>query len=68
MFCFFVFFFSEKFEKFPAYSSSGIIVATIEDILHDFTRLVGYHQGNKDSQPIMDDILASKGQFRTIFI
>lgn len=63
-----VFFFSEQFEKFPAYSSSGIIVATIEEILHDFTRLVGYHQGNKNSQPIMDDILASKGQYRTIFI
>ncbi|KAM8755790.1 protein TASOR isoform 4-T4 [Acanthopagrus schlegelii] len=51
---------TEQFEKFPAYSSSGIIVATIEEILHDFTRLVGYHQGNKSSQPIMDDILASK--------
>ncbi|XP_027135126.1 uncharacterized protein tasora isoform X2 [Larimichthys crocea] len=48
------------FDKFPAYSSGGIIVASIEEILHDFTRLVGYHD-IKDKQPIMDDMLAPKG-------
>lgn len=36
-------------------------MASIEEILHDFTRLVGYHD-IKDKQPIMDDMLAPKGQ------
>lgn len=48
-------------EKFAAYSSCGIIVAGIDEILHSFTRLVGYHD-IKDKQPIMDDLLAAKGQ------
>ncbi|XP_073324924.1 protein TASOR [Pagrus major] len=57
---------TDQFEKFPAYSSCGIIVATIEDILHDFTRLVGYHQGDKNSQPIIDDMLSPKGLGRQL--
>ncbi|XP_044066398.1 protein TASOR isoform X2 [Siniperca chuatsi] len=54
-----VFLTDHNFEKFPAYSSGGIIVASIEGILHDFTRLVGYHD-IKDKQPILDDMLAPK--------
>ncbi|XP_026204201.1 protein TASOR-like isoform X2 [Anabas testudineus] len=49
----------QRFEKLAAYSDSGFIVAGIEEILHDFTRLVGYHD-IKDKQPIMDDLLAPK--------
>lgn len=41
-------------EKFPAYSS-GIIAASIDEILHDFTRVVGYHD-IKDRQPILEHI------------
>lgn len=41
-------------------------MAGIEDILHNFTRLVGCHD-IKDKQPIMDDLLASKGQFILVF-
>ena len=37
-------------------------MAGIEEILHNFTKLVGYHD-RKDRQPIMDDMLAPKGQF-----
>lgn len=36
-------------------------MASIEEILHHFTRLVGCHD-IKDKQPIIDDMLASKGQ------
>ncbi|XP_047439664.1 protein TASOR isoform X2 [Mugil cephalus] len=52
-------------EKFSAYSSGGIIVAGIEDILHNFTRLVGCHD-IKDKQPIIDDLLAPKGLSRQL--
>ncbi|XP_040014622.1 protein TASOR isoform X7 [Xiphias gladius] len=54
-----VFLTEHRFDKFPAYSSSGIIVACIEEILQNFTRLVGYHD-IKDRQPIMDELLATK--------
>lgn len=50
-----------RYDTFPAYSGRGIIVAGIEEILHNFSRLVGYHD-IKDKQPIMDDLLATKGQ------
>lgn len=46
---------------FAAYAGSGFIVANIDEFLHDFTRLVGYHD-IKDKQPIMDDLLTPKGQ------
>lgn len=52
---------TERQFEFPAYSSGGIIVANIEETLHDFTRLVGYHD-IKDNHPIIDDMLAPKGQ------
>nr|XP_040059631.1 protein TASOR isoform X4 [Gasterosteus aculeatus aculeatus] len=48
------------FEMFPGHSRSGIIVASINEILHNFTGLVGYHD-IKDRQPIIDDMLGSKG-------
>ncbi|KAM7401639.1 hypothetical protein PAMP_016936 [Pampus punctatissimus] len=50
-----VFLTEHHFEKYPAYSSNGIIVAGIKEILHDFTKLVGYHNV-KDKQPIIDDL------------
>lgn len=49
------------FEKFPIYSSRGIIMAGIEEFRRDFTRLVGYHD-IKDNQANIDEILAPKGQ------
>ncbi|XP_062271989.1 uncharacterized protein tasora [Scomber scombrus] len=55
-----IFLTDHHFEKFPAYSSSGIIVASIEEILHNFTKLVGYHD-IKDKQPIIDNLIAPKG-------
>ncbi|XP_056243599.1 protein TASOR isoform X1 [Seriola aureovittata] len=60
-----IFLTEHRFETFPAYSNGGIIVAGIEDILHSFTRLVGYHH-IKDKQPIMDDLLATKGLSRQL--
>nr|XP_019952270.1 PREDICTED: protein TASOR isoform X1 [Paralichthys olivaceus] len=47
-------------ERLPAYASGGIIVAGIEEILQDFTRVVGYHD-IKDKQPAKDVLLATKG-------
>ncbi|TDH14558.1 hypothetical protein EPR50_G00045210 [Perca flavescens] len=54
-----IFLTEHHFDKFAAYASSGIIMANIEEFLHDFTRLVGYHE-MKDRQPIIDDVLAPK--------
>ncbi|XP_040890119.1 protein TASOR isoform X2 [Toxotes jaculatrix] len=54
-----IFLTEHSFEQTPAYSSGGIIVARIDEILHNFTRLVGYHD-IKDKQPIIDDLLATK--------
>ncbi|XP_033482081.1 protein TASOR isoform X2 [Epinephelus lanceolatus] len=53
-----IFLTEHNFEMFPAYSN-GIIVATSEEILHNFTRLVGCHD-IKDRQPITGDMLAPK--------
>ncbi|XP_070696328.1 protein TASOR [Pempheris klunzingeri] len=58
-----VFLTEHNLKNFPAYSSSGIIVASIDEILHDFTRLVGCHDF-KNKQPIIDDMLAPKGLSR----
>lgn len=52
---------------FPGHSRSGIIVASINEILHNFTGLVGYHD-IKDRQSIIDDMLGSKGQYVKHFI
>lgn len=51
-----------SFEKFPVYSSRGVIMAGIEEIRRDFTRLVGYRD-TVNVQPDAD-ILASKGQYK----
>lgn len=51
-----------SFEKFPVYSSRGVIMAGIEEIRRDFTRLVGYHD-TVNIQPDADS-LASKGQYK----
>ncbi|XP_078139750.1 protein TASOR-like [Centroberyx gerrardi] len=55
-----IFLTERRFEMFPNYSSSGIIIANIDDIMHNFTSLVGNHD-IKDKQPITDDPLAPKG-------
>ncbi|XP_037346508.2 protein TASOR isoform X2 [Pungitius pungitius] len=47
-------------EMYSGHSRSGIIVASINEILHNFTGLVGYHD-IKDRQPIIDDMLGPKG-------
>ncbi|XP_029908234.1 protein TASOR isoform X2 [Myripristis murdjan] len=47
-------------EMFPNRSSNGIIVASIHDITHNFTCLVGYH-GVKDKHPNANDLLSPKG-------
>lgn len=58
---FFFFFYSEHHnEKFTAYSSGGIIVANIDEILHNFSQIVGCHD-IKAKQPIIDDMLSPKG-------
>lgn len=50
-----------SFEKFPVYTSRGIIMASIEEIRRDFTRLVGYRDtANDHTNP--EDILAPKGR------
>ncbi|KAI9526621.1 hypothetical protein NQZ68_038001 [Dissostichus eleginoides] len=54
-----VFLTEHHFEKFPDHSNSGIIVASFEEILHDFGRLVGHHDIKK-RQPIIDDVLSPK--------
>ncbi|XP_034065710.1 protein TASOR-like isoform X2 [Gymnodraco acuticeps] len=54
-----VFLTEHNFEKFPDHSNSGIIVASFEEILHDFGRLVGHHDIKK-RQPIIDDVLSPK--------
>lgn len=62
--CYLSFFFfsnTERHFEFPAYSSGGIVMANIEETLHDFTRLVGYHD-MKDNHLIIDEMLAPKGQ------
>ncbi|XP_037534930.1 protein TASOR [Nematolebias whitei] len=48
------------FEKFPAFSSGGIIVASINDVLQNFSRLVGCHNV-RDKQLLVEDLLAPKG-------
>ncbi|XP_058486894.1 protein TASOR isoform X2 [Solea solea] len=54
-------FLTERFlKKSPEYLSGGIIVGGIEEILHNFTRMVGYHNV-KDRQPVLDALLATKG-------
>ncbi|KAF3690273.1 Protein TASOR [Channa argus] len=58
-----IFLTEHRFDKLASYSASGIIVASIDEVLHHFTRLVGYHD-IKDKQPIMDDLLSPKGLSR----
>ncbi|XP_047203621.1 protein TASOR isoform X4 [Girardinichthys multiradiatus] len=53
------------FDKFPAYSNGGIIVAGIEEIQHSFSRLVGCHS-IKDKQLFVEDLLAPKGLSRQL--
>ncbi|XP_041637621.1 protein TASOR-like [Cheilinus undulatus] len=52
-----VFLTERNFEELRAYSEFGIIVASIDEILHDFPRLVS---DNKDKQPITDEIMDPK--------
>ncbi|CAJ1052004.1 protein TASOR isoform X3 [Xyrichtys novacula] len=50
-----VFLTEHHFEKFAAYSSVGVIVASIDEILHNFSKLVG-DQDVRDEQPVGDEI------------
>ena len=43
-----------RFEMFPKYSSSGIIIANMDDVVHNFNSLV-VDQGHKD-KPITEDL------------
>ncbi|KAM9365564.1 protein TASOR-like [Pholidichthys leucotaenia] len=52
-------FLTDHLESFPAYSGAGIIMATVEEILNNFTMLVGCHD-IKDKQPITDELLPPK--------
>lgn len=57
-------FYAERhFDKFPDYASGGIIMASVDEVLHDFVKLVGYHN-ERCNQPVTDDRLAPKGQFK----
>ncbi|KAM9859276.1 protein TASOR [Aulostomus maculatus] len=56
---------TERFERFPAYSSSGIVMARIDDVLHNFDKLVGY-QDIKGKQLITEDLLPSKEHVRPL--
>lgn len=49
------------FEKFPSFSNGGIIVASVEEVLQNFSRLVGCHD-IRDKQLLVEDLLAPKGQ------
>lgn len=42
------------------FSQWGIIVASVDKLQHNFSRLVGYHD-DKDRQPITDDLQEPKG-------
>uniref|UniRef100_A0A673ACK9 Transcription activation suppressor b n=1 Tax=Sphaeramia orbicularis TaxID=375764 RepID=A0A673ACK9_9TELE len=43
------------------FSQWGIIVASVDELQHNFSRLIGYHD-NKDRQLITDDLQEPKGQ------
>ncbi|CAL8338366.1 unnamed protein product [Lota lota] len=49
-----IFLTERRFEMFPKYSSSGIIIANMDDVIHNFNSLV-VDQGNKD-KPITEDL------------
>ncbi|XP_029947947.1 protein TASOR isoform X2 [Salarias fasciatus] len=55
-----VFLTEHRFETFPAYPNAGIVVASIDEILTDFSRLTCCH-GIKEEQPSVEDLSASKG-------
>ncbi|XP_017286994.1 protein TASOR [Kryptolebias marmoratus] len=48
------------FEKFPAFSGGGVMVAGVEELLQNFTGLVGCHDV-RDKQLLVEDLLAPKG-------
>ncbi|XP_056130188.1 uncharacterized protein LOC130107556 isoform X2 [Lampris incognitus] len=50
-----IFLTERRFEMFPNYFSSGIIIANIDDIMHNFSNLVGYHDIKK-AQPTTGDL------------
>ncbi|KAM6979745.1 protein TASOR-like [Aplochiton taeniatus] len=54
-----IFLTERRFEMFPNYSSSGVVIANIDDIMHHFNELVGFHDIN-DQQPITLDTSAIK--------
>ncbi|XP_034021080.1 uncharacterized protein tasora [Thalassophryne amazonica] len=55
-----VFLTEHRLDSFQVYSSKGIIVTHVQEILHSFSSLVGFHD-IKDRPPIPDDLLALKG-------
>ncbi|XP_068452041.1 protein TASOR isoform X2 [Clinocottus analis] len=60
-----VFLTENHFEMFPAYSRNGIMVASVDKLLHNFSTIVGYHD-IRDRPPIVDDMLAPKERIRPL--
>ncbi|KAM3621562.1 uncharacterized protein V6R79_012819 [Siganus canaliculatus] len=52
-------------DKFPAYASGGIVVASSNEVLHNFPQLVGYHD-NRSNEPITDNTVPPKDVFRRL--
>lgn len=42
-------------ESFQHYASSGILIATIDDVLKDFNKLTGFHE-NQTKVPILESL------------
>ncbi|XP_068171229.1 protein TASOR-like [Antennarius striatus] len=52
----------DLFVEAPGYSSRGIIMASMKEIMHNFTTLVSNHDV-KDNHPIIDDLLSPQEHF-----
>lgn len=49
-----------KFEEFPDFARGGIVVASVDDALHDLAYMAGY-RNNRFDRDIADDGLPPKG-------
>ncbi|KAG7478149.1 hypothetical protein MATL_G00077410 [Megalops atlanticus] len=43
-----IFLTERRFEMFPHYSSNGIVIASIDDIMHSFHSLIGFHDSREE--------------------
>lgn len=50
-----------KCEDLPDYASEGIVMASVDEVLHDLAYLVGYHS-NRHSQAAAGDRLPPEGE------